>query len=235
MGRGDPDYQPGTVYGADALIMNYEFSLDKKKTVILFSGLGLLGTLLFIAGFMIGYGLRPPTLPAGALVAQKPSKGKLAPPAAPKTISFAKPLPANPPSTSAAASGTSAQAPANAPTSAPAPVAATTPNPPSAATAAGTSTATKASAPSPSTNASGKAYSIQMGAFLDPNNAARLVKNLKGLGYDATIFKAPDHHGRIWEAVRLGRYDDLKDAMHAATEFRTKEQMFALVRPADTL
>ncbi|MGH9447289.1 MAG: SPOR domain-containing protein [Terriglobia bacterium] len=219
--------------------MNYEFSLDKKKTAILLAGLGLLGVLLFLAGFLIGYGLRPSAFPFEPL-AQHLSKVKLAP-GAPAAVaatggSFAKPAQATPanagPGTGA---GNQAQAPANTPPPVPAPAAASAPNPPFGPGEASTGEPTQASSPAQATDPAPKAYSIQMGAFLDPNNAARLVKNLKDLGYAVTIFKAPDRRGRIWEAVRFGRFTDLQSAMRAAAGFRAKEQIFALVRPANTL
>lgn len=213
--------------------MNYEFSMNKKEMMVLLFGLGLLGVLLFAAGLLIGYGSRPSPLPANPFVAQNLSKVKLVPPAPAKAVSLVKPLQASPPTAGPASTGSNPpQGPANASllTSA-----AAAPNPPPVAADPGASIATKASGQAPAADAAAKAYSIQMGAFLDPNNAARLVKNLKGLGYNATIFKAPDRRGRIWDAVRLGRFNDLGDAMRAASEFRTKEQIFALVRPANTL
>ncbi len=219
--------------------MNYEFSLDKTKTAILLAGIGLLGVSLFLAGFLIGYGLRPSAFSFEPL-AQNLSKVKLAPGApaavAAKGGSFAKPAQANPPNAGlGTGSGNQAQAPANPSPPVPVPPDASGPNPPSGPAEASTSEPTKASSPAQATDPAQKAYSIQMGAFLDPNKAARLVKNLTDLGYAVTIFKAPDRRGRIWEAVRFRRFNDLQSAMRAAAGFRAKEQIFAVVRPANTL
>jgi cell division septation protein DedD len=74
-----------------------------------------------------------------------------------------------------------------------------------------------------------------MGAFLDANNASRMVTQLKARGCDATVFQAVDSRGRMWSAVRIGPFKDLQAASQVAAEFKRKEGMLALVRPVDSL
>jgi cell division septation protein DedD len=211
--------------------MNYEFSLSGKQTVVLLFGLGVTGILLLLAGFLIGYKLHPSTLPAAGQV-QNAGKAKLAPAAVvAKAVSFTKPLqPTSSGGQSQAGSGNQTRPPANISS----PVAAAASNAPVDINA-GASEAPNASAPPQASDPSGEAYAIQVGAFLDADKAALMVKHLKDLGYNATIFKATDAEGRVWEAVRLGEFSDLPSALHAAAEFTTKEQMFAVVRPTNAL
>jgi cell division septation protein DedD len=276
--------------------MAYDLSLDKKTIVVLLSGLGLVGVLLFFLGFLVGVSVGLPRLPV-AQVSKAP-----APPAAPKLPAVqvpkapapaapvkavdqataqpagqaAPPPPASPPaspvisgsapSTASAATAASqsslakaapqtpASANATAQASLPAaatPAAAPSASPPAqpAATASSEASAGLGSnaaavqpgscvtlTKSPPPVASGqRVYSIQMGAFLDANNASRMVTELKARGCDATVFQAVDSHGRLWSAVRIGPFGGLQAASQAAAEFKRNEGMFALVRPADSL
>ena len=78
-------------------------------------------------------------------------------------------------------------------------------------------------------------FSVQLGAFRDSNNAARMLVSLNNSGCHASVFRAVDIHNRIWNAVRLGPYRDFQTASRAADELKRREGLLGLVRPADSL
>ena len=78
-------------------------------------------------------------------------------------------------------------------------------------------------------------FAVQVGAFLSPANAEVLIRDLKDRGYTAYVFMAPDGKGRTWHLVRIGGFIDRNTATSAATDFRSKERMTALVRPANAM
>jgi cell division septation protein DedD len=78
-------------------------------------------------------------------------------------------------------------------------------------------------------------FAVQVGAFLSSANAEVLITQLKDRGYTAYIFLAPDMKGRTWHLVRIGGFIDRGTATTAATDFRAKERMTALVRPANAM
>lgn len=137
------------------------------------------------------------------------------------------------PSASASPTNNTPQAAVQPPVIPPAPISsASAPQVPAQAT----SSATEAAAASPPIlSASEREYAIQVGAFLDPGNAARLAKDLQGKGYKATVFNATDSRYRVWHAVRIGPFKDMQTASREARSFKETEQLLALVRPANTL
>jgi cell division septation protein DedD len=79
-------------------------------------------------------------------------------------------------------------------------------------------------------------FAVQVGAFLDPKNAAEMQKDLKERNIATTLFKGYDGSKRVWHAVRLAQpFGDLASASRAAADFTGKEQIQALVRRANTL
>lgn len=75
-------------------------------------------------------------------------------------------------------------------------------------------------------------FAVQVGAFLMEKNARGLAADLEGRGYSPYIFKAQDVKDRTWFAVRIGDYEDRKEASRVASEFTEKEKMRTVVRPA---
>ncbi len=78
-------------------------------------------------------------------------------------------------------------------------------------------------------------YSLQVGAFLSLDNADVLLQLLKVRGYTPYILTAPDSGGRSWHLVRIGRFTNRVTASSAASNFRSKENMTALVRPSNMM
>lgn len=240
--------------------MPHDFSVDKKTGIILVTVCGLMGVLLFIAGFLLGVqyhvSLKPPALTVQSSTA-KVKQAKLEVPAA-------KPVP-KPPEVAAAsvgaapaitptqpaqqpAIGTSAQSAAQ---SASTPLAGQAKNTSAEAANQPSTTPAVSSAPSAppavaqtnpspaaavaSTQADEPEYSIQIGAFLNPKNAARLVKDLQQKGYKAKIFIATGSKYRVWHTVRIGPFKDIEAASKRARLFTQSAHMLALVRPAHSL
>lgn len=77
-------------------------------------------------------------------------------------------------------------------------------------------------------------YAVQIGAFLDANNALRLASEFKAKGYQPCLMKAADRQGRRWTVVRMGAFDDVGKASLYARSISGREQTVALVRPADS-
>jgi VanZ family protein len=67
------------------------------------------------------------------------------------------------------------------------------------------------------------AFSIRAGAFLEKQNAEKLVANLQLKGYSPYIFEATDSKNRTWYAVQISDHADF-EAAAAATIFRNKEK-----------
>lgn len=77
-------------------------------------------------------------------------------------------------------------------------------------------------------------YSVQIGAFLDANNALRLASEFKVKGYKPCLMIAADKQGRRWTVVRIGSFEDVSKASTYARSITGREQTVALVRPADS-
>lgn len=243
--------------------MAYEFSIDKKTGIILVTGYALVGVLLFVAGFLLGIGYHLPATPTEMVMQSPPAKAAETPVALPsekpaeQSAEVSTPPPDSTPETlapvpaPAPADEGQPAAPAPEPTlaaaspspssnAAPAPAKtlippAVTPTPAPAPTPAPLASAAAAAAePSPSP-ASQEEYSLQVGSFIDPSNAARLAKELRDKGYKPTILNATDSHYRVWHAVRIGPYKDMQTAAKEAASLRQAEQILALVRPAKSL
>ena len=75
-------------------------------------------------------------------------------------------------------------------------------------------------------------HSVQVGAYLVPENARKQVERLSAKGYPARIFEVKDSQGRSWSAVRIGDYPSSEAARRQADEFTRREQAPSLVRPA---
>jgi general secretion pathway protein A len=74
-------------------------------------------------------------------------------------------------------------------------------------------------------------HSVQIGAFLVPENARQLVARLAAKGVSAAIADLRDAQGRIWHTVRVGDFPSRQAAQAHADEFARREQMKVLVRP----
>jgi general secretion pathway protein A len=77
----------------------------------------------------------------------------------------------------------------------------------------------------------GPTHSVQVGAYLVPENATKQVALLAARGYAARVFEVVDSGGRRWHTVRIGDYNSLEAARALADAFTRKEQLQSIVRP----
>jgi septal ring-binding cell division protein DamX len=80
-------------------------------------------------------------------------------------------------------------------------------------------------------NWSKAAYSIQVGAFLNKDNAIKMATILEKKGYSANIVKFNDAKGRVWHTVRIGKYASWRAANKHAKDFSSKQRLDSIVRP----
>jgi len=78
-------------------------------------------------------------------------------------------------------------------------------------------------------------YAVQVGAFLNRENAYAFAEKLKGRGYPAYVFHYTDTKGNAWNAVRAGDFPDPETAKTAAIEFEGKENITAIVTRIDAI
>ncbi len=78
-------------------------------------------------------------------------------------------------------------------------------------------------------------FTIQVGAFLERENAVKRKSILTRKGYDARLVVLKDAKGRVWHLVRIGSYDSEKAAKAAARTFSKKEKIKVSVRAGGKL
>ncbi len=79
-------------------------------------------------------------------------------------------------------------------------------------------------------------YSIQVGTFRTKRTAENLVSLLIKKGYnEAFLFSKADSNGRVWHAVRLGKFAQKSKAQNIAAVFSTKTNIATSVRPVNAL
>ena len=210
--------------------MNYEFSLNKTAVISLIVGSIVFGVLLFAGGLVVGSEWLGTTSSAtpGAVAKKEEAELPKEPvlndeEAAPKK---AAPL-AHPD-----------QKPAL-----PKQPGATQPQPPPQA--AGQQAAvtdgvkiiqeTEAETNGAATESEPEYVTVQVGAFLDQNEANRLLKDIERKGYAPSFFSGRDAEARQWYAVRIGAYSDRQQAANAAVNFTRQEKLKAVVRPLGSL
>jgi type II secretory pathway predicted ATPase ExeA/cell division septation protein DedD len=76
-------------------------------------------------------------------------------------------------------------------------------------------------------------YSIQVGAFLNKDNAMKMASILGKKGYSANIVNFNDKKGRIWHTVRIGEYASRSVAQKHARDLISKQGLNSIVRPID--
>ncbi|HIJ54773.1 MAG TPA: tetratricopeptide repeat protein [Deltaproteobacteria bacterium] len=78
-------------------------------------------------------------------------------------------------------------------------------------------------------------FTIQVGAFLERENAVKRMALLTRKEYDARLVVLTDAKGRVWHLVRIGSYDSEASAKAAAQTFSKKEKIKVSVRPGGKL
>lgn len=212
--------------------MNYEFSLNKTAVISLVAGSMVFGILLFAAGLVVGsewLGTTPAT--SKAIAKNDEDEGPTEP-----VLNDEEPTPkkkAAPPKDA----DQEEEAPAKEPAAG---------EPEDAAPPA---TAQEASAnggiqiiQEAATDANGDAIesepeyvTVQVGVFLDQEEANRLLKDIERKGYAPSFFSGRDAEARQWFAVRIGAYSDRQQAANAAANFTRQEKLKAVVRPVGSL
>ena len=207
--------------------MNYEFSLNKAALVSLIAGCVVISVLMFGAGLLVGSQWLTSNAASTDAVAQNeepdlPKEPVLqeAEPAAPKA-----PKKVNPDAAPKPPAPSTPQAPA--------------PQPAAAAQAVnGGIEIIQEAAADPSADAAESEpeyVTVQVGVFLDQNEANRLLKQIETKGYSPSFFSGRDAEARQWYAVRIGAYSDRQQAANAAANFTRQEKMKAIVRPLGAL
>jgi septal ring-binding cell division protein DamX len=78
-------------------------------------------------------------------------------------------------------------------------------------------------------------FTVQVGVFLDQNEASRFLREMGRKGYAPTFFADRDSENRQWYAVRIGAYPDEDQAANAAANLTRQEKIKAVVRPLGSL
>jgi cell division protein FtsN len=219
----------------------YNFLFDKRSLVLLLTGLGIAGGVLFFAGVLVGVQWGLPFEAAPAAVPVRPAVPKRAAlqaaerpckpvpeavPAAPQPAPVPDLFPRAEPKRAAAA-----PAPEPVPVQpAPRPPA-LVPAPAPAVTVAVVTPAPEPEQPkaSPEPAAGPGRYSLQVGAFRDAKNSDKVIQDLQAKGYEPYVI---EQRGRsVLRTVRIGRYAGRAEAQRAAAELRRREGLEAIVRP----
>jgi cell division protein FtsN len=78
-------------------------------------------------------------------------------------------------------------------------------------------------------------FAVQLGAFLQSQNAGVFARKIAAKGYEADIVAKEDSKGRTWYLVRHGSFVDRSEATAVAVRLHVREGFDAVVRPANTM
>ncbi|MBT3178166.1 MAG: tetratricopeptide repeat protein [Desulfobacula sp.] len=79
-------------------------------------------------------------------------------------------------------------------------------------------------------NTSNRGYSLQTGAFLNPENANKAKYQLLEYGLDPRILVIQDKKGRVWYLVRLGDYSSKTEAQESRLVYREELGIKSVIR-----
>ncbi|MBF0175472.1 MAG: SPOR domain-containing protein [Magnetococcales bacterium] len=79
-------------------------------------------------------------------------------------------------------------------------------------------------------------YAIQVGSFIEDGSARDLVRDLRKRGYDPYILELPTSgkSGKMRKTVRIGNFQDLREAEKAGLDFRKREKRDGYVVTIDS-
>ena len=230
--------------------MTYDFTLDKKALVSVLAGWIIMAVLLFAAGLIVGTywttgGSSASAATSGSTVTN-PGSAQAALPKEPVLRAEAPQLDLAAPSTAAGNLKTGAvpgqvtavtQPVANAMDQVLNKKEAAAPpfDAAESKTQAAASEAAPASATGDRATDSSGAFTVQVGVFLEHNEASRLLKEMERKGYAPSFFADRDAEDRQWYTVRIGAYSDKDQAANAAANFTKQEKIKAVVRPLGSL
>jgi cell division septation protein DedD len=109
-----------------------------------------------------------------------------------------------------------------------APAPAARPSAPPRQAAAAPAPAPRAQAPASSASSRAR-YAVQLGAFSELGDAARLKKTFTAKGYEAYIYRETMASGASIFRVRLGSYTDVEEARRMALKIKSAEGVAAFV------
>ena len=210
--------------------MSYEFALDKKSIISVIAGWIVIGTLLFLAGWIVGRQWPMSEAASTPSAATEEQRAEL--PKEPLLNDQAIARESSAPKKVAAKVAPPAEANAISP-EAVEPAAA--PPPPNDGRVVIISEAETDDAQKEETAVEPEYVTVQVGVFLEEKDASRLLKQIESKGYAPTFFKGRDAEARQWYAVRIGLYSDKQQAASAAANFTKQEGLKAVVRPLESL
>jgi hypothetical protein len=214
--------------------MNYEFSLNKSALVSLVLGSVLISVLLFSSGLIVGSQWLSTSAAAADATAkndgpQLPKEPVLNDEKAPPPKSAPAPV------KTTASAAPQAPAPAAAVSQGATVSAAVAAAAPPAANGEVTIISEAAADPNDENAGEPEYVTVQIGVFLDEQEASRLLKDVERKGYAPSFFSGRDAEARQWYAVRIGAYSDKQQAANAAANFMKQERIKATVRPLGSL
>ena len=216
--------------------MNYEFSLNKTAAASLAIGCVVISVLLFGAGLIVGSQWLTSSAAAAATTAKN---GEPELPTEPVLKDETAPAPKSVPAPAAVPPPANITAPAKQPVAALVPEEAVATAAVAARPVNGEVKIISEAAADPANDensASDPEYvTVQIGVFLDENEANRLLKDVERKGYAPSFFSGRDAEARQWYAVRIGAYSDKQQAASAAANFTKQEKIKATVRPLGSL
>lgn len=218
--------------------MNYEFSLTKAAVISLIAGAIVIGLLMFGAGLVVGSQWLTGRTASGEAVARNEE------PDLPKEPVLVEDAAAAPKANSPKKLAPDVVVPSKQPV-APAPPKVTVPPTMAAATAAAQAQAANGGieiiqeaggdASTSAAESEPEYVTVQVGVFLNQDDASRLLKDIERKGYSPSFFSGRDAEARQWYAVRIGAYSDRQQAANAAANFTRQEKLKAVVRPLGSL
>jgi cell division protein FtsN len=226
--------------------MTYDFTLDKKALVSVLAGWIVMALLLFAAGLIVGTYWTNSGPGASVASAKSAGNSRAALPTEPVLTDEANSLDTAAPTkeagmakSAAATSGqTGGQTQPQAATSDDLSKKGAVPPVPELSEKANQEAAVAsppASAGSDNSVGNSTTFTVQVGVFLEQNEASRLLKEMERKGYSPSFFADRDSEDRQWYAVRIGAYSDKDQAANAAANFSKQERIKAVVRPLGSL
>lgn len=82
---------------------------------------------------------------------------------------------------------------------------------------------------------SSETFAVQVGAFLQSENAGILAKRLTKKGYETGVVLHEDSRGRMWYLVRSGAFSRRAEAVAVAVRIHDREGLDAVVRPSNSM
>jgi cell division protein FtsN len=201
----------------------YEFSFERGQLMKVLGGLGSLVLLVFFAGLLTGLMVQSQQ-PVPTFIAETPKPQPVALPAPPPPVVEEQPVAEEdqPAVESSDSDGNGGNA-------------AIDPDRPAVEDKPAVTVAASNDSDDPVRSSLAGKFAVQLGAFLQANNAGVLAKRLEKRGFEVDIVPRLDSHGRTWYLVRYGIFENRAEATAVAMELKARENLDALVRPSNSM